>query len=155
MQLRRGNMWSAWNEADLFLITTNSIIKKNGALVMGAGIARQARDRFPGLDLALGGYIHLKRGGTRVLYGLIVSPKWPHARLGAFQTKIDWRDDSDPEVIKFSVECLLEWLEHFPDAKVHLAFPGINHGNLSVEQVLPIISALPDNVTVWHERSLT
>jgi hypothetical protein len=155
MQLRRGNMWSAWNQADLFLITTNSIIKKNGALVMGAGIARQARDRFPGIDLALGGHIHLKRGGSGSLYGLIVSPKWPHAKLGAFQVKYHWKDRADTEIIQFSVECLLEWLEHFPDAKVHLNFPGIGNGKLSPEEVMPLIEALPDNVTVWHERSLT
>lgn len=48
-------MWSAYDDADLFLITTNSTLKKNGALLMGRGIARQARDLFPGLDLALGG----------------------------------------------------------------------------------------------------
>lgn len=46
-------MWTAYDDADLFLITTNSTLKKNGVLVMGRGIARQACDRCPGLDTAL------------------------------------------------------------------------------------------------------
>lgn len=35
-------------------ITTNGYIKKNGCAVMGAGVAKQARDRFDGLDRLLG-----------------------------------------------------------------------------------------------------
>ncbi len=52
-QFCRGDMWTAYDDADLFLITTNSTLKKNGVLVMGRGIARQACDRCPGLDTAL------------------------------------------------------------------------------------------------------
>lgn len=51
---QRGDMWRAFDDADLFLITTNAVLKSNWALVMGRGIAKQARDRFPGIDLAIG-----------------------------------------------------------------------------------------------------
>jgi hypothetical protein len=47
-------MWTAYQSADLFLITTNATITARGALVMGRGIARQAKERFPGLNVALG-----------------------------------------------------------------------------------------------------
>jgi hypothetical protein len=57
-QQQQGDMWSVYQEADLFLITTNATLKRNGALVIGRGIARQARDRFPGLDIALGRHIY-------------------------------------------------------------------------------------------------
>ena len=40
MQLARGDMWSAYDGADLFLVTTNSVVTHDGKLVMGAGIAR-------------------------------------------------------------------------------------------------------------------
>lgn len=56
-EFRRGDMWTAYEPADLFLITTNSTIRPDGALVMGRGIARQARDRFPGLAEVLGQHI--------------------------------------------------------------------------------------------------
>lgn len=43
----QGDMWSVYDDADLFLITTNSTLKKNGALAMGRGIAQQARAASP------------------------------------------------------------------------------------------------------------
>ncbi|MFW6042645.1 MAG: hypothetical protein ACOC9C_03095, partial [Chloroflexota bacterium] len=88
-------MWTAYDDADLFLITTNSTLKKNGALVMGRGIAQQARNRFPGLDLALGREI-ARRCGNRGEYGLLVSPRWPAAKLGAFQVKTDYGRPASP-----------------------------------------------------------
>jgi len=51
---QRGDLWTAFAPTNLFLITTNSTIRKDGALIMGRGIAQQARDRFPGLDVVLG-----------------------------------------------------------------------------------------------------
>jgi hypothetical protein len=48
MKLTNGNMWSAYPQADLFLITTNSTLKNDGCLVMGKGIALEAAQRFPG-----------------------------------------------------------------------------------------------------------
>lgn len=49
-----GNMWDSYEVADLFLITTNSTLTRPNKLVMGRGIALQAKERFPGLDTALG-----------------------------------------------------------------------------------------------------
>jgi hypothetical protein len=54
------------------LITTNATIIARAALVMGRGIARLAKERFPGLDVALGKRIQAVWGNqgvtlTRVL----------------------------------------------------------------------------------------
>ena len=54
MKLRQGDTWSVFSEADLFLITANATLTLQGKLVMGAGIAKEARDRFLGLGQALG-----------------------------------------------------------------------------------------------------
>ena len=56
-QFKTGDMWTAYTAADIFLITTNATITTRGALVMGRGIARQAKERFPGLDTALGTHV--------------------------------------------------------------------------------------------------
>jgi hypothetical protein len=53
-QFGTGDMWSIYDEAGLFLITTNATIITQGVLVMGRGIARQAQERFPGLNVSLG-----------------------------------------------------------------------------------------------------
>lgn len=58
---RFGDMWTAFEQADLFLITTNSFLRKSDAsLVMGAGIAWEAREQIglvkTGAELRLKGY---------------------------------------------------------------------------------------------------
>ena len=147
---KTGNMWTAYENADLYLITTNSTLKKGThALVMGRGIARQARDRFPGLDAALGKQI-LSTCGNQGQYGLLVSPRWPKARLGAFQVKRHYSQPASLELIRHSTTALCTWCVEHPNTLVHLNFPGIGNGRLRREDVLPIIAQLPDQVTIWE-----
>lgn len=145
MKLEHGNMWDSYRRCDLFLITTNSSITKAGKLVMGRGISRQARERFPGLDVKLGGLIS---NGQR--YGLLVSPAWPEGKLGLFQVKAAWSDYASFDLIRYSTNMLIDWCAEHPEAKVNLNFPGIGSGRLSRYSVLPIIESLPDQVTVWE-----
>lgn len=84
-KFKTGDMWTAYTAVDLFLITTNSTLKQGDrALVMGRGIARQAKERFPGLDTALGRQIQALCGNQGA-HGLLVSPRWPTAKLCALQ----------------------------------------------------------------------
>lgn len=144
-----GDMWTAFASADLFLITTNSAIRKDGVLVMGRGIARQARERFPGLDAALGKQI-LNGCGNLGQYGLLVSPRWPAAKLGAFQVKAHYSQPADLKLIRHSTAMLCAWCAAYPDAQVVLNYPGIGNGRLRRETILPIIAQLPEQVTIWE-----
>lgn len=148
-QFCEGDMWTAYDDADLFLITTNSTLKKNGALVMGRGIARQARDHFPRLDVTLGGEI-ARRCGNRGEYGLLVSPRWPAAKLGAFQVKTDYGRPASLSLIRRSAIALLAWCRKYPVAAVHLNCPGIGNGGLARAQVLPLLQSLLAKVHVWE-----
>lgn len=147
MILKTGDMWSAWDKVDLFLITTNATVTKNQCLVMGRGIAGEARARFPGLDMMLGGEIRYVAGWR---YGLLVSSQWPEKKLGCFQVKVDWRDKADMELIGLSAAMLCRWCEKHPKATVALNFPGIGNGRLAREDVLPLLAELPDAVEIWE-----
>jgi len=68
---RTGNMWEALARVDYFIVTTNAIVKQNGAVVMGRGIAKEMRDKFPGVDKAIGKAIREKGQD----YGLILGKK--------------------------------------------------------------------------------
>jgi hypothetical protein len=150
---KTGDMWSAYDEADLFLLTANATIKRNGALVMGRGIARQARNRFRGLDEALGQQI-LHICGNKGKYGLLVSPRWPAAKLGAFQVKRHYAQPASPTLILHSVTLLTAWCAAHPDITgIHLNFPGIGNGKLLRSEVLPMVQQLPDAVTIWEYAS--
>jgi hypothetical protein len=156
MLTQTGNMWNAYKDADLFLITTNSFVKKDGRLVMGAGIAKQARDRYTDLDLSMGQYVE-DNGGHLGRYGLIVSNFWPLSRMGLFQVKYHWRDSADISLVEFSTNKLLQWIKKHDKEnvmRIHLNYPAIGNGGLTEEKVFPIISELPDNVTVWKYNNV-
>lgn len=173
MNLRYGDMWSAWDEADLFLVTTSATCSMVGtALVMGRGAAKEARDRFAHyrIDYALGAAVQAKVGGAIIdhdtrykvydRYHLIVSDKWPEAKLGIFQTKEWFSRPSDEMLISLSCNALSDWVSRGRellgrDPVVHLNCPGIGHGRLNFEQVEPYIKELPSCVNIWlhpHEQ---
>lgn len=150
MRLMTGDMWSAFDSADLFLICTCGVVTRDNRLVMGAGIALEARDRFPGLDKALGLAVQAgdwKASKNAFHYGLLTSGK----KLGCFQTKYQWRDPAEMDLIALGMAELVLWCSYHPNDSVHLAYPGIGLGGLSIEQVEPYIKQLPDNVSIWRK----
>ena len=48
----KGDIWKS--DCDIIAITTNGVVKKNGELVMGRGIASQAKQRYPDIPKILG-----------------------------------------------------------------------------------------------------
>lgn len=144
MQLKCGDMWTEYGEVDLFCITTNSDITKSGRLVMGRGIAYEAKQRIPDIDLWFGNQIN-----EREVYGLIINYGDRNQTIGAFQVKRHYYEQASIELIKKSCGMLFEYLLNGWDCRVIMNFPGIGNGHLDVEEVLPIVSLLPDNVTLW------
>lgn len=152
MVLREGDMWSAYGEADVFLVTTNAVLTRDHRLVMGAGIAKEALRRHPGLDRVWGDRLlslfeAVYDAGRLPVYGVL----WPTKgeKLAAFQTKRHWKDKADPDLIANAAGQLRRVAERFPDKSFHLNFPGIGLGGLKEEDVLPLLESLPDNVVVW------
>jgi hypothetical protein len=88
--------------------------------------------------------------GNQGQYGLLVSPRWPKARVGAFQVKRHYRQPASLELIRRSAAALRAWCAAHPDAQVCLNFPGIGNGRLCREDVLPILMQLPEQVVIWE-----
>lgn len=136
MQEIQGNIWEI--PGKYRVVTTNSQIKQNGRLVMGKGIALQARERYPGLDHALGKLVAACGNHTIVLHdeGLV-----------SFPTKHDWRNRSDIELIRRSalelshlLHCVLR-----KEDTVLLPPPGCGNGGLAWEDVRRVIAPLLDD----------
>lgn len=139
MRIRYENIFN--DEPALRLATTNNVVNYNTqSLVMGAGVAKQFKDRYPGIEKRLANYF--SNGED---YGLIVLPD----NTGAFQTKRHWRNPSKLEIIQFSTSKLFHYAIEHPDISIFLPFPGIGKGGLKREVVEPVISVLPDNVSVF------
>ncbi len=161
MQLRTGNLWDAPAEvgATLIGVTTNSYVHRDGPrpgpLAMGAGAALEAHQRYPGLPLAAGVHLRHVVGFRPGLYGVLPRYGWavvPEPRIGLFQTKYHYRQNSDTKLIKFSVLRLSRWLRANLAEVVALNFPGIGYGRLTREVVLPLLEPLPERVYIY-ERS--
>lgn len=142
-----GDMWDVVVDSEMFCITCCSILRRDGALVMGAGIAREAQDRLPGLSAVFGEELKA-RGQAGKWYGTIVVPV-PPLRFCAFQTKVHFQEPSDLALIEFSVGRLLEDIERIKPARVDLNYPGIGLGGLDPAEVKPLLAPLPDNVFIW------
>jgi hypothetical protein len=134
-----GNVLSA--SADLFLFTSNGVVTRNG-LVMGAGVALSFANLFPRLPRELGNQVGV---GTHQ-YGLLLNST---QTLGAFQTKLDWKNPSTLELIAVSVTALRLWLEQNPEKIVALPYPGIGLGGLMKSAVQPLLEELPARVFIY------
>lgn len=141
---RTGNLWSV--RSNLKVFTANSIIKRNGELVMGAGIAKQFKHRYPGIDKMFGNIIE-----NNSIFGF-KAVEYNGQLVGAFQTKVNWKNNSTLELIRIASTALIDYINNEFIQSVDMPYPGINNGNLSPDKVLPIIEVLPDIVTVWRLR---
>ena len=149
MIIECGDMWSVYSTTDLFLFTANGRVTLQGQLVMGRGMARQVRTRFPGIARRLG--THIGRPGLHT-YSLLVSPQWPIKKTGAFQVKFDWSEEANLTIIHDSVEALSRWCMVYPDMRVDMNYPGIGNGRRLEDDIQPIICVLPDSVHVWKYK---
>lgn len=127
-------------EFQAFCITTNGFVKKNGACVMGRGIALTCRDLFPNLDMKLGRLIRNKGNHVWVL------DKYQHGFIISFPVKHNWWEDADIELIKRSCHELMQRIDNATlTKKVLLPRPGCGNGKLKWEDVKPVIEQILDD----------
>lgn len=149
-----GNYWDMAKgdnpRFDALVCTTNKIVKKNGRLVMGAGIARDFRETFKDIDLRWGqrlkfGYhdngfmvisMQTSFGGSRLLH------------LVAFPTKENWKNDSIIDLIKLSALTLKNTANIMGWRNVLMTRPGCGHGGLDWNFVREEIRFLDDRFRI-------
>lgn len=141
-----GDIWSFHKKGYTIAITTNGTLNSYGQLVMGKGLAAQAKGRYPELPQALGNVVGSTAGGNIVHY-------LKGYRLFTFPTKHDWfNQNSDLELIKRSAKELKEKMgrhkEELLRGGVILPRPGCGlRGLLWVEMVRPALDEIFGNDT--------
>ncbi|AEG14510.1 hypothetical protein Desku_0911 [Desulfofundulus kuznetsovii DSM 6115] len=146
MRTARGNLWRlAINK--VLVITTNGSLNKRGECVMGRGIAREAKERFPELPRVLGDRI--KQQGNRCF----MLGKWGDYVLVSFPVKHRWYEKADPELIRKSASELVEIAGTCGFEEVYMPRPGCGNGRLSWEgEVRPLLRGVLDDrfvVCTW------
>ena len=82
MQEITGNIWTYHNEGRWIIVTTNGSIRKDGAAVMGRGVAKELAIRYPDFPGTLGAIIRLS--GNNVY-------AFAEYRIITFPVKEGWR----------------------------------------------------------------
>ena len=138
-----GDLWT-WDDGNVVarVITTNGSINKAGEAVMGRGVAKQATERFPGIQKWLAG--ELERFGN---YVHAVAPNPSKGRpfwLVTFPVKREWGDDADPYLIQRSAQELHLWVLGMLDdgGTIAMPRPGCGNGNLDWSQVKPLLESI-------------
>jgi hypothetical protein len=124
MQFLSANMWDIASDATL--VTTNGVLKKDGTLVMGAGVALQAALRNPYIPKILGK--HVSENGNIPLY-------IPEAKIISFPTKHHWKDNSDIDLIIKSANLIVSIVNEHNLKSIVSSKPGCGLGGLNWEEV--------------------
>lgn len=148
MILENGDMWSVFGKTDIFMITTNPIERRDGAIVMGRGIAYQAKERYPTIPYAFAKSLRKNKDNHIGRIG-----DYDGQEIWWFMVKKHWKSQADIELIDASCAELNTWLSFVSKSiRVDLNFPGIGNGGLERKYVLPIVSKLPDSVHIWEYK---
>lgn len=133
---KRCNLWI--ESAEYRCIPTTGATA-GGAAVMDRGIAKEAADRFAGLDLdfgrllaSRGNHVHLLRPG--LLSFPIQQYLWSGPNLAIIERSVN------------------ELIPIVGNAKTLLPRPGCGPGELPWEEVAKVLARLPDNVIVIEHR---
>lgn len=127
------NLWL--ESAEYRCIPTIGAITAAGEAIMDTGLAKEAVQRFQGVEVDLGRFIASRGNRVHLL------------RPGIVSFPIQQYEWSGPnlQIIERSARQLAELVG---EAKTLLPRPGCGPGELSWEQVSPALSSLPDNVIV-------
>ena len=130
-----------WPMDNVRIFTGNPIVKKNGAVVMGAGAAKVVRDAYKGIDVYFG-----KGMTTSTLLKFVYTD---NGYMGWAKVKNHWQMPADLGVVASMVEVLTEVATKRPDMIFHMNYPAVGNGKLKREDVEPLLVGLPDNVCLY------
>lgn len=137
MKELRKDLWEV--PADLRVITTNPVVRADGACVMGRGCALEAKARYPGIEYRLGDL--LGEHGNRVMR----IGRYDGVVVASFPVKRHWREEALPELIFRSANQLVELAEKFGHNRVVLPRPGCGNGRLRWADIQPVLSVVLDD----------
>lgn len=159
MQTVKGSLWSLSRPLDYLVIPTNIGWRKDGTAVMGAGLARQAAQRYEELELWYGDQCLRHGPGTPVLFhrpraaasrNLVLFPVKPCKELHPW---LSWDQPASLALIERSTEQLADAVYSGVVPKTHRVFMplvGCGNGKLEEAQVLPVLEKhLASYSNVW------
>jgi len=123
MRIVYGDIWTYHQRGAWAVIPTNTTVNSKGEAVMGAGLAKQAAERYPGLPRMYGETLKLY-ANQRFDW---CTEFFEEFRLVCLPTKDDWRKPSEMWMLESSLaQFLMDAKICFPTA--HFALPPLGCG---------------------------
>ena len=154
-------MVSLWKNGNVVCVTTNGFVKKSGEAVMGRGNALAMAQAIPELPKLLGSFIKKYTNRVGFIYNrsVINFPVKPSSGnyddLLPYIQKYKPTDiinipgfwcKADPSIIETSIDQLNDLITKFNLEKVYLPIPGVNNGQLKLEDIKPILKKASSKV---------
>jgi len=130
------NIWTPWAMGKWIIVPTNGFIKKNGEAVMGRGVAKQAKIRFPLLPAELGR--KLQEFGKEHIY------LFHQYHLITFPVKEAWYMNADLHIIEKSLQELIKLNFDELPTPIYLPKVGCGNGKLNWKDVEPLLEKYLD-----------
>lgn len=136
----------------LFVITTNSYVRKDGCLVMGRGAALQLKNEYPEVAEKAGRYIvRFKEEYKHSDYLFFTLKDKGRPFLGFLQVKRHFKDEAHIQLICDSIGHMNQFVETAPWIKeVNMNYPGIGFGGLEKKKVKPALKILGKRFNIWQ-----
>ncbi len=118
----QGNLWDYHKQGNWIVITTNGTIRKDGACVMGRGVALQAKTRFPKLPYELGELLEA-HGNKLFMFG--------EYKIITLPVKHNWFEVADLNLIEEGLKELATVREDsggLISGTIYMVRPGCSNG---------------------------
>ena len=139
----KGDIFDYIGIADAICVTTNGIVKKDGSLVMGAGIAKAMADKYPDLPKVLGKKVNAT--GKNIVFKGIEAKDNQGTYILSFPTKNDYRSKSNKELIRRSAIRLKYLADIHKLNNIIIPCPGIGCGGLNKADVINLLKDILDD----------
>jgi len=134
----KGDLWEHYSKGRWIIITVNGDTRKDGACVMGRGIAKQTAIRFPKFPYILGAAIR-KEGNNLFVFG--------NFKIITLPVKHHWKEQADLELIERSLKQLVHWANTpWKHGRFYLTRAGCGNGRLDwLTEVKPLFKKYLDD----------
>lgn len=129
-------------KADAICVTTNGIVKSNGELIMGAGVAKQFKETIPNIERILGAKVRIT--GNHVYEACKYKTNLKEVQVLSFPTKNDFRDKADINLIIQSAKRLVKWADKTGATRILIPSPGTGLGGLTYKTVYSALNDILD-----------
>ncbi len=124
------------DKAEVLVNTVNAQLSPSGNGVMGAGVAKAFKERYPSIMKDYEAAIRSGEltAGRALLFDLPDGRKW-----AALATKDDWKDQSQPQWVDSGLKELGEKLRENGLKSVAITPPGCGNGGLNWKDIEPMV----------------